>query len=86
MSTVTRRRAKPAANMIIFPEDYPHPRRAQNAAFIRHALGGIAPSTFFKYRATGLIPKPDLRTGSTGRWFEPTIAAIVDSFANREVA
>ncbi len=86
MPTADRRRANPAVNTITFPEDYPHPRRAQNADFIRQALGGIANSTFYKFRSQGLIPAPDIKTGSTGRWFETTIAATVDSFANREAA
>jgi hypothetical protein len=85
MSTFSRRRES-AVNTINFPSDYPHPRRAQSAEFLKQALGGISNSTFFKYRAMGRIPAPDIKTGSTGRWFETTIAATVASFANREVA
>jgi hypothetical protein len=86
MSTTTRRREKSLVNTISFPEDYPHPRRPQNAEFVKHALGGIATSTFFKYRAQGRIPPPDIKTGTMGFWFETTIAATVASFANSEVA
>lgn len=84
MSTISRRRES-AVNMITLPPDYPHHRRAQSAEFLKQALGGISNSTFFKYRAMGRIPAPDIKTGRVGRWFETTIAATVASFANGEI-
>lgn len=84
MSTSTRQRAKRAiVNHIVFPPNYPDPRRPQGSGFFRAAAGNLAPSTFAKYRAEGLIPPPDMKVGNVNQWFEPTIDATVKALAAR---
>jgi hypothetical protein len=83
MPKATRRRVPRTTNLVNFPTDYPNAYRYQGTEFFCGALGGASLPAFYKYRAEGLIPPPDVKRGHLNAWKETTIAAAVEAFAAR---